>query len=170
MFIATNSYSVRLTFAVAIIGSMLSFLPFYFSDYPAMDEEFTYLDGVRKSYFYRESAMSTLILIIPTSMDILLDVFLLAMNNITATTAPKKSDDPLIVRLTVLERSLFVVGVAMQCIVTFVPMDADYLLVLYHCCSNCSTVLTICPILMFLERCTLTWTGGSTVSIALFTA
>lgn len=163
----------RIIFAVAIIGSFLSFLPFfgfdvdYFADSDGRD------DGVQNSYFYRESSIATLILIIPTSMDIILDVLLMIANTIAArkNKTVKKPDAPIvIVRLTVLERSLFVLGVAMQSLVVFVPLGADSLIILYHCTSNCSTVLMLCPILMFLERCTTTWNSYSTISVALFTA
>ena len=97
-------------------------------------------------------------------MDIILDVLLMIANTIAAQSnkAVTKPDSPIVlVRLTGLERSLFVLGVAMQCLVAFVPMDDDYLIILYHCTSNCSTVLTLCPILMFLERCTTTKTTNA---------
>jgi hypothetical protein len=106
-------------------------------------------------------------------MDIILDVLLMIASKIAARSnkAVKKPDVPIVlVRLTGLERALFVLGVAMQCLVAFVPMDADCLIILYHCTSNGTTVLTICPILMFLVRCTTTWNSYSTVSIAFFTA
>jgi hypothetical protein len=160
-------------FFIAVVGSILSFLPFFgFNNFLNLEDDSSE-DGVHGSYFYRESSIATLILIIPTSMDIVLDVLLMIANTIAARSnkAVKKPDAPIVlVRLTGLERSLFVLGVAMQCLVAFVPMDADCLIILYHCTSNCSTVLTLCPILMFLERCTTTWNFYSTISVALFTA
>jgi hypothetical protein len=162
--------SRQFIYFVAILGSILSFLPFFgFPElYPAEDDQL----GLRNSSFYRESSISTLFLIIPTSMDILLDLSLLIAKNLTVNKVGniKKPHAPIIiVRLTVIERSLFVVGVAMQCLVNFAPEDANYLLLLYHCASNCSTVLTICPILMFLERCTTSWTSATTMTVAVFT-
>jgi hypothetical protein len=171
-----SSYSLpkglsrQFIYFVAILGSILSFLPFFGfpAPYPVEDDE----QGLRNSFFYRESSISTLFLIIPTTMDILLDLSLLIAKNLTVNKIGniKKPHAPIIiVRLTVIERSLFVVGVAMQCLVNFAPVDANYLLLLYHCASNCSTVLTICPILMFLERCTTSWTSATTMTVAVFT-
>lgn len=166
----SKGFSRQFIYSVAILGSILSFLPFFgFPElYPAEDERL----GLRNSFFYHKSSVSTLFLIIPTSMDILLDLSLLIAKNLTVNKIGniKKPHAPIIiVRLTVIERFLFVVGVAMQCLVGFAPANADYLLLLYHCASNCSTVLTICPILMFLERCTTSWTSATTISVAVLT-
>lgn len=165
--------SERIIFLIALVGSILSFLPFFGFDNLENLEIGSGENGVEGSYFYRESSIATLILIIPTSMDIVLDVLLMIANTIAARSnkAVKKLDAPIVlVRLTGLERSLFVLGVAVQCLVAFIPMDATCLIILYHSTSNCSTVLTLCPILMFLDRCTTTWNSYSTVSVALFTA
>ena len=167
----TNKTSLRLIFALALSGSVLSFLPFY-SYFNTSFEEGTD-DGVRSSYLYRESAIGTLILVMPTSMDIILDVLLLIISTITIgrSSITKKPIDPIvIVRLTLIERSLFVVGVAMQSIVILPPLNAPYLPLLYRCAGNCSALLTICPILMFLERCTMTFSYPTTLSVSLFTA
>lgn len=162
---------LRIIFTVALFGSVLSFLPLYSFYQLSFVEDSD--NGIRSSYLHRESAIGTLILVMPTSMDIILDVLLLMISTISSGhshTIKKPSDPIVIVRLTLIERSLFVVGVAMQSAVIFSPTDAPNLLLLYRCSSNCSAVLTICPILMFLERCTVTYSYPTTVSVSLFTA
>ena len=167
----TKAVSVRIMFIIAMLGSILSFVPFYMGHIPLIVEDPE--DGVRNSYEYRVSAVGTLILIVPTSMDIILDLIFIFLNHIAAKysiTLKKPTIPIIIVRLTVIERSLFVLGVAMQCVVALTPSDARNLLILYRCANNCSTVLTISPILMFLQRCTVTYSSMVTVSVALSTA
>ena len=129
----SKGFSRQFIYSAAILGSILSFLPFFgFPElYPVEDQQL----GLRNSFFYRESSVSTLFLIIPTSINIILDLSLSLAKNLTVNKAGnvKKPHAPfVIVRLTVIERSLFVVGVAKQCLVSFAPVDADYLLLLYH--------------------------------------
>ena len=162
---------LRIIFAVALFGSVLSFLPLYSSYQLSYVEDPD--NGIRSSYLHRESAIGTLILVMPTSMDIVLDVLLLMISTVRnkqSDTMKIPSDPIVIVRLTLIERSLFVVGVAMQSTVIFSSTDAPNLLLLYRCSSNCSALLTISPILMFLERCTVTYSYPTTISVLLFTA
>ena len=68
--------------------------------------------------------------------------------------------ESVVIRLTDTERLLFIVGVAVQSTVGFVPHDSNLatLDLIYRCTSNVSVILTLSPILTFLTRCTTTFT------------
>jgi hypothetical protein len=72
-----------------------------------------------------------------------------------------------VIRLTDTERLLFIVGVAVQASVGFVPAENDTatLDLIYRCTNNVSVLLTLSPILTFLTRCTTTFTPARSLFV-----
>ena len=65
-----------------------------------------------------------------------------------------------VIRLTDIERLLFIIGIAIQSTVGFLPTrtNVGVLSLVHECTNNVSVILTVGPILAFLSRCTSTFT------------
>lgn len=76
-----------------------------------------------------------------------------------------------VVRLTEIERLVFIMGILLQSTICFIPASMDIALVslVYNCTSNCSTIFILAPILKFLERCTTSFTALRALIIAITT-
>ena len=86
------------------------------------------------------------------------------------TCSKRSSETKSIVRLTDFERFLFLLGMAIQSSMWFLPSSTDIrtLGAVSICVWNCHHILLLGPILVFLQRCTTTFTGCRT-SFILFT-
>lgn len=71
-----------------------------------------------------------------------------------------KPPSSVVIRLTDTERLLFIVGVAVQSTVGFLPASTPLstMDIVHNCTGNLSVILTLGPILTFLQRCTITFT------------
>ena len=71
----------------------------------------------------------------------------------------RPAEKPVVVRLTDFERLLFIIGVAIQSSVSVLPLTANLntLSIVYTCTNNSSALLVLGPILVFLGRCTTTF-------------
>jgi hypothetical protein len=69
-------------------------------------------------------------------------------------------ESTVVIRLTDIERLLFIVGIAIQSTVGFLPQRTSVVVLslVHECTNNMSVVLTVGPILAFLSRCTSTFT------------
>ena len=101
------------------------------------------------------------IILIPTA-DIFLDFLshVMIYINQDKTSLRKHLHSPVVTRLSDIERLLFILGVAAQSAIAFVPApaDIDLLRAVYRSSSNFSLLLLFCPIVIFLGRCTTTFT------------
>ena len=124
----------------------------------------------RSNYVYHNPTIlaSFFIVLIPLC-DLLLDypsrialLFHPVKVNLRATTVTS-----VVIRLTDTERLLFIVGVAVQSSVGFIPSENDTatLDLIYRCTNNVSVLLTLSPILTFLTRCTTTFTPARSLFV-----
>ena len=72
-----------------------------------------------------------------------------------------KTTNSVVIRLTDTERFLFIIGVAVQSTIGFLPPSTSLstIDIVHNCTGNLSVILTLGPILTFLQRCTVTFTG-----------
>lgn len=167
-----------LSLTMCVLGTALSFLPLCVGIVDGEDNRTLYQDLIR-SVFYREAALSSFLITIPSAIDVLIDAFILLVNLIkTRFDAGKSkyvkhiSHSSSMLRLSIGERFTFILGIS--CVATFIlcqPSDAynAAYLALYFSLSNVSTILTVCSLLIFLERCTDVWTPTKTFLVVLFT-
>jgi hypothetical protein len=80
---------------------------------------------------------------------------------------PKKLADTKVVRLTELERFLFIVGIFLHSCSSFMPSSTEFaqLRLVYKCTNSASILLLLVPIVVFLERTTITFTPWRTFFI-----
>ena len=105
--------------------------------------------------------LSFMVVIIPAA-DLILDL----PSHLIAYLCPKKKsamnyvDSTVVIRLTDFERLLFISGVALPSVIFFLPssMDISMISIVNSCTNNCSVLLTVLPIVIFLRRCTTTFT------------
>ena len=104
---------------------------------------------------------SFLVIIIPAA-DLMLDFISQILFNFCPDqkACNKQVESSVVIRLSDRERFLFMVGVAFQSAVYFVPNTTDptTAFLVSICCNNCSVLLTLGPIAIFLQRCTTTFT------------
>ena len=72
-----------------------------------------------------------------------------------------------VTRLSDIERLIFILGVTMQSGLWFLPSNTDDIILGLNeiCIMNCSIILLIGPIIMYLERCTTTFTESLSVAM-----
>lgn len=151
----------RINYVVIYIGVLLSFVPLfrpktlygYYSHSSAAEST------IRLSIAFRESAISCMIVVLVSFLDIIVD-FILFLVDISGGSPliPASRRKLVLVRLTDFERFLFAIGVALVGFIVFYDVAESNLYLIWNCLMNASTILTICPVLLFLERCTQTWT------------
>lgn len=120
------------------------------------------------SQFYRQSLTSGAFIVLIPSADLSIELTQRFIGLLTS----KKSVDSVkstVTRLTNCERFLFICGVFLRSAAIFVPVHDSLLQVVFDCSNNAATILLTCPILVFLCRCTTTWTPLLTTQIILLT-
>ena len=167
-----------LNLSLCAIGVLLSFLPVYVGIADGTDNEQLY-HNLLDSIYYREASVSSLLITIPSAVDVLIDIFFHVAVLLSKKLSNKKVSDKVkhintstILRLSTAERSTFIIGVACVSVFTLSSPTATYSsssLALYYSLSNFSTILTMCSIMFFLERCSKMWTPVYTSSVVLFT-
>ena len=121
---------------------------------------------------YHQPATNLYFIIIIPAADLLLDFPAHCFSYFSSD--PKKNRTPqkasVVTRLTDFERALFILGVAIQTIVSSNPSKEPLsdAFIIESSVNNCSIFLTLGPIIIFLNRCTKTFTWLRTFSI-LFT-
>lgn len=80
---------------------------------------------------------------------------------------PKKLADSKVVRLTEVERLLFIIGIFLHSCASFMPSSTEFAQrrLVYKCTNLASILLLLVPIVVFLERTTLTFTPWRTFFI-----
>ena len=114
---------------------------------------------------------SIFIAIIPVA-DLLLDLPAKFMSYFRQNSSTRLQSDTKAVRLTEFERLFFIIGVILQSSGGVLPASSDknFIGLVRICAMNCSTILILAPVLVFLERCTDTFTPLRTLTIATLTA
>ena len=81
----------------------------------------------------------------------------------------RQVESSVVIRLTDIERLLFMMGVAIQSAVYFVPSTASIttLNIVDSCSNKCGILLTLGPIVIFLHRCTTSFTHIRTTVLAI---
>jgi hypothetical protein len=150
------------------LGSFLSFIPLMVGIADS-DENIGLYDGLMTSIFYREAALSSLLITIPSAIDVSMDIFLYLVG-LSSTklfdfgnsrSVKHISSASSVLRLSSRERMAFIIGIACVSVFTLTTPSTEYssnALALYFSFSNFSTIVTMCPIIFFLERCTKVWT------------
>ena len=158
----------KLNFVVCMLGAFLSFIPLFVGIADG-DKNIGLYDGLMASLFYREAALSSLLITIPSAIDVAMDIFLYLVG-LSSTklfdfgnsrSVKHISSASSVLRLSSRERMGFIIGIACVSIFTLTTPSIEYdstALALYFSFSNFSTIATMCPIIFFLERCTKVWT------------
>jgi hypothetical protein len=167
-----------LNLSACAMGALLSFLPLYIGIKDGIENEQLYHD-LLQSIYYREASLSSLLITIPSAVDVLIDIFFHVAVLLSKKLSNKKVSDKVkhintstILRLSTAERSTFIIGVACVSVFTLTSPTETYSstsLALYYSLSNFSTILTMCSIMFFLERCSKMWTPAYTSAVIIFT-
>ena len=156
----SSNVESRIVFEIAycfsIFCAILSFsLLFQSHDNITQHQAFHNELDIDSVIYFRQSCVSTIILVIPTLIDFLLDIseiftqYLLKKPN---NSEIQPSLQSVIVRLTKFDLISHVIGIASLGLVCFLSIENSYHDMLYFCSFNFSNILVIIPILCFLEK------------------
>ena len=144
-----DNFYLSLIFA----GTIISLSPLFFLHYKKFHIDVVNPHTVVPATF--------LVILIPLS-DLLLDFVsrLISYLYPDQRARNKQIESSVVIRLTDIERLIFIVGVAIQSAVYFVPHTADLstISIVNSCSNNCSVLFCLGPIATFLQRCTTTFT------------
>ena len=124
---------------------------------------YNYYQVLAQNSFSVEAAISTLIITLPSALDMFLDMIpssvvsfiFMEDQRLNQSTATEK----VVYHLSALEKILFIIGLTCFATLTFESViNYAYMSTLYSGFLNANTILTVCPILSFLSRCSSTWT------------
>jgi hypothetical protein len=174
-----SSYlSWRLNFVICVLGSFFSFMP-AMKGVVDSEENRAFLDEVMASRFYRDAALSTLLITIPSGTDALIDIVLDSAEfvakkirgKVVSSSVKNLTGKEFALRLSPLEKLVFVVGIASLSFFPLITPAEGYSyesVAMYYSLINFSTILSICPIIFFLERSTKLWTPLRSFLVILF--
>lgn len=160
-----SSERVNVCVALVIFGAIFCLAPLISlrknEDYALVD---SFLDRVRKD-MSRTSPfflISISIILIPFA-DLVLDFITVYYGQENSLRRRVKSSG--VIRLTDIERLLFVTGIAIQSTIYFLPSATDDHTVnlVNHCVGNANALLLLAPIVIFLGRCTESFTPNKTL-------
>jgi hypothetical protein len=169
-----HPYMSDIFMVLIVLGSAACLSPLYnlpntesFDNYDD-ESDFSIRKIILTSQFYRQSLTAgAYIVLIPTA-DLCIELFQRGFVLLTA----KKSEDRVVstvTRLTNCERFLFICGVFLRSVAILVPIHDSFRQIVFDCTNNSATILLTCPILVFLSRCTTTWTPLVTLTVILLT-
>ena len=121
------------------------------------------------SQFYRQSLSSGAFIVLIPSADLSIELMQRFIGLLTSKKSEESIKSTTVTRLTNCERFLFICGVFLRSAAIFVPVHDSLLQVVFDCSNNAATILITCPIMVFLCRCTTTWTPLLTTQIILLT-
>ena len=168
--------SERLYFTIIITCAAICLLPLFFIE---TEVEFN-LDDIsmlqQKVLFDNHQVLqwaSLFVVVIPAA-DLLLDVPHHIVSYIYRYDAQKikRAKTTGVSRLSDMERALFIVGVAARSVMVFLPdnIDARSRNMVYDSTTNCSNLLILGPVVIFLGRCTTTFTPLRTFVVCILSA
>lgn len=157
----------KVYYIFAILGSIISFSPFIsdmFYGSPGQDLDIVSPYFPINDISFHQSSIACLIIVIPSFLDLLIDLvlimhdyFFLAKSNDTLV---KPETVTKIFRFTMLEKFMFICGVASFSICVFPPRDENnHLFLLSRCCSCFSGIVLTVSVISFLERSTETFSA-----------
>ena len=153
----------RLYLTITIVGAIICLSPLFALNYLQFESDPTTTHTV---------SLGKLLLVLIPLTDLLLDfpANLISYFYPDERAFNRQVETSVVIRLTDIERLLFIMGVAIQSAVYFVPSTASTTtLNLVDSCSNkCGILLTLGPIVIFLHRCTTSFTHVRTTLLAIF--
>jgi hypothetical protein len=115
------------------------------------------------------SVLASILIVIIPFVDIMLDFCQKIWDWCNKKNLQKKQDTHAIIyRLTDRERFVFIIGMILQSTISFLPTfdyDDVKISVLFHCTRAAAQILFVAPVLLYLQRCTTTFTPIITMSI-----
>ena len=171
-------------FAVCLLGILVSLSPHY---YPIVvepiDEETA--DQILSSLSFRDASLACLLIVLPSFIDVSFDIFLdlaetwsRSASSLDESSAVKQTlrsmsaPDRAVSHLSTLERLCFMVGVFCSSVIILVSTSDQptaFHIALFYSMANLNTILCVCPLVLFLGRCTETWTELNTFFVVVFT-
>jgi hypothetical protein len=138
----TNVIQVLLAF----LGGFFCLIPLYLQPISILEE--TLLRHSLKSVGYKYSAVATLTLVLPLFLDCLADLIF------NFRKGKPNSDKPIVNEgfLNNIEKLLFLSGIAILPIVSFLPDNTRNLAYIYICCNKCQTVFVAGAVIISLSR------------------
>lgn len=175
LFLTKRNIREPLCYLFSFVGAIFCLSPFIFrrSYYSAIvhdddnGADFTatlFKKALMNRTDYAASSIATLVIVIPTLVDILIDSLLMSYRWVYFVKADnillKPKTNEKIFRLSLIEKSVFIIGIALFSIPSFVgtELSDNHLFLLYWCTSSCAGTLITTPLAIFLERTTETWT------------
>ena len=167
-------FCCHLNVLVCAVGIIFCFAP-VFAGLVDGDENSAILEELQNSTFFRDASLSTLLVTIPSAVDAVIDMFLNVCDAVTKTVSHEKfsssvrhlSSKTTAVRLSPSERLGFIIGISSLSYFsiwsTFQPLSLAF----YYSFANFSTIMSVCPIVFFLKRCTKLWTPFRSFSLIL---
>lgn len=155
----------HLNVLVCVVGIIFSFAP-VFAGLVEGDENRAQLDDLETSVFFRDASLSTLLVTIPSAIDAVIDIYLDVWYALVKQISREKfsssvrhlSSKTTALRLSPLERLGFIVGISSLSYFVLFNQHRPQSLAFYYSFTNFSTIMSICPIIFFLKRCTKLWT------------
>lgn len=169
----TPEYFQRLNLTIACLSALFCLCPL-----PALDAQTknnAYDNGsfeqLNATLIQRSpSFLASLFVVLIPAADLLLDLIcnIFACVKSGNEVKKKKTETTVVVRLSDVERFLFIIGIGIQSVVWFLPVSTDLptLKVVYFSTTNAGFLLVGCPMLTFLQRCTTTFTILRATTIA----
>jgi hypothetical protein len=164
-----RSHQIQKLWIVVIFAGILCFMPLYQRSSSASGGS-SYSDSnlLKGNRFFLDSCIFRLAITFSQIFDVSVEfgsqlVKLFIPDKRNAAVAPSSIK---IARMKDGERLTFLLGLSAIALV-FVPRLQNDLMVVLRCVTNFCTILTICPILMYLHRCTSTWNLPAAVAVAL---
>ena len=131
-------------------------------------DDYTYISSYNSIPLFNQAAISPLMICVLPAMDVLIDLLPVHWFFFTERTVVDSKDMPDVVRLTVQERVLFIIGLLCMSEVVFpAVVHSGNQANIFFCFENVSTILTILPIISFLCRTSSVFTPTNTIIISL---
>ena len=131
-------------------------------------DDYAYISSYNTIPLFNQAAISPLMICVLPAMDVLIDLLPGHWFFFTERTVVDSKDMPDVVRLTVQERVLFIIGLlAMSEVVFPAVVHSGNQANIFFCFENVSTIFTILPIISFLCRTSSVFTPLNTILISL---
>ena len=164
----------HLNVLVCAVGIIFCFAP-VFAGLVDGDENSEILEELLNSSFFRDASLSTLLVTIPSAVDAVIDMFLDVLDAVTKQISREKfsrsvrhlSSKTTAVRLSPSERLGFIIGISALSYFSTWSRFQPLTLAFYYSFANFSTIMSVCPIVFFLKRCTKIWTPLRSFSLIL---
>ena len=158
---------------LTFFGCLLSIIPLFgFNFYTQDDDIVTTTNKQLDTVIFKESAIASFFLIVPTALDTFIDAnarlyrFLTFYGKKEELAVADNAENQK--HLSLLERALFLTGIALECTIVFyiTYMTTRNEVTFYNCINSCQTILLTLPVLCFLERTTKLWTSALAISVS----